>query len=377
MTNQNHNPLDDPLFQQLIIERNLQPESVRHYKKALILYCKYHQMTLTELYNEADTEEEQGIRAKNRKIVQRLRSYRTHLIQEGYSTATITHYYQSVRTFYHHYLIEIPYIPRVKLPTKQVMYDDIPHKEHIIEALAHTNNLKHRAIIYFMASSGTARNETCQLTIQDFIDATKDYHTSSNIYDVVNELEGRDNIVPLFQLTRAKTNYRYYTCTTPEATQHIIRYLKTRPLKRLRPQQTLFNIKPNTLSIAFNRLNMKCKWPDKFFHPHALRKYHTNVLNDWELANTLQGRKPSVLRETYYKQDPSRIKAEYIKHLQDLTLQPSKVVTIESDEVKQLKKVLDTEKRKNEELQKRVDNIESEAGVLGRKLDELINNFEG
>lgn len=338
MTNKNYNLVDDPFFQQLIVERNLRTESIRHYKKALTLYCKYHGMTLTQLYTEADTEEEQGIRAKNRSIVQRLRSYRTYLIQENYSSNTITRYYQSVKTFYHHFLIEIPYIPSVKLPQRQVMFDEIPHKEHIIEALHHTNNLKHKAIIYFMCSSGTARNEVCNMTIQDFITATKEYHTSSNIHDVINELEPQDNVVPLFQLTRAKTNYRYYTCCTPEAVQHIIRYLQSRPLRRLRPTQSLFNIKPNTLTVAFQRLNQHCGWPDKFLHPHALRKYHTNVLNDWELANTLQGRKPSVLRETYYKANPQRIKQEYTKHLQDLTLQPSKIVTIESDEVKELKK---------------------------------------
>lgn len=358
---------EDPLFQQLVVERNLKHESIRHYKKALTLYCKYHGMTLQELYDEADNEEEQGIRAKNRQIVQRLRSYRTYLIQEDYASNSITNYYAAVKAFYRHFLIELPYIPSVKLKQKQIMYEEIPHKENIIDALSRTSNLKHRAIVYFMCSSGTARNEVSNLTIQDFIDATKDYHHQHKIYDVVQELEGQDNIIPLFQLTRAKTSYRYYTCCTPETTQHIIKYLKSRPLKKLRPQQTLFDIGTHSITVFFQRLNRSCGFPEKFLHPHALRKYHATLIGDYDFANLLQGRKQSPVRESYFKADPSRIKKEYMKHIPDLTFEKSRIVTIESDEVKELKKqnknleeqILEDKERLND-LQNKIERISQE-----------------
>ena len=335
--NTTYNILNDPLFQQFTIERNLKPESKRNYKKSLFRYCEYNQMTLTELYDEADHEEEMGVRAKNRKIVQRLRGFRTYLIQQEYASITITHYYASAKSFYTHFLIEVPNIPTIKLPQKQVTIEQIPTKDNLNELLAMTNNLKHKAIIYFMAASGTARNELSSITIQDFIDATQEYHNSTNIYDVILELEKQDNIIPIFKLTRIKTDYIYYTMITPEATNHLIRYLRTRPLKRLRPTQTLFDIKPNSITIFFERLSKKAGYPSNFLHPHSLRKYHSDILQDWDLTNRLQGRKPPHLRETYDKVNPQKLKKKYTKHIEALTLNPTRLITIESDEVKQLK----------------------------------------
>lgn len=373
MIPQHYNIYDDPLFKQLVNERNLQKRSQKYYRTGLNAYTKYNDMTLQELYNEADKEEEEGVRAKNRTIVKRLRGFRTHLIQEGYEPVTIKHYYASARTFYTHFLIEIPYIPSVKLPTKQVLSTEIPKKEHIIEAIQHTNNLKHIAIIYFMASSGTASNELCSITIQDFIDATSEYHNSSNIYDVVSELENQDQVIPLFQLTRLKTNYRYWTLCTPEATTHILRYLKTRPLKKLRPQEQLFPLTPNAVGIFYRRINEKCKYPKTFFHPHAMRKYQADILQDWDLTNRLQGRKPPSIRETYDKVNPQKLKQRYIKHLGDLTLNPTKVVTLESKEVMELKDELERERKEtNKELQADMDELKSEVKVFGKMLNEIL-----
>ena len=363
----------DPLFQQMMVERNLKPESRRHYKKALQKYCDYNNLTLTELYNEADNEEEDGVRAKNRSIITRLRGFRTQLIQENYASVTIKHYYSCSKAFYRHYLIEIPYIPSIKLPTKQVLYEEIPHKEHIIEALSRTSNLKHRAMIYFISSSGTARNEVANLTIQDFIDATKDYHNEDNIYDVVQALEKQDNVIPLFQITRIKTNFRHYTCCTPETTTHILKYLRTRPLKRLRPTQPLFDIRPTSITIFFQRLAIKCGFPEKFLHPHALRKYVATVIGDYDLANMIEGRKQSPIREAYFKQDPKRIKQEYTRYIEKLTLNPTKMVTIESDEVKQLKL---EHKKELDKLQDRINNIENKSELLTKALEDLISKYE-
>jgi hypothetical protein len=329
---------DDPLFQEFILERNLSETSVKNYIGALQSYTTYHKLTLSKLIEEADIEEEQGVRAKNRKIIKRLKSYRTHLIQKGTESETIRGYYTKIKTFYRHNLIEIPYIPPVKLKQKQIMYDEIPHKEHIIEALEHTSNLKHKALIHFMASSGTARQETCNLTIQDFIDSTYEYHQTTNIELALEQLEKIDSVIPLFQITRQKTGYRHYTTTTPETVGHILRYLKQRGYKNLKPTDKLFDLKIRAINKIFTELNEKCKYPKGFLHPHSMRKYHADVVGDENLTNMLQGRKPNPIKEAYFKANPKRIKEEYLKHVEDLTLKPTKLITIESDEVKQLKR---------------------------------------
>jgi len=101
-------------------------------------------------------------------------------------------------------------------------YSDIPTIDDIRQVIESTSNLKHKAVILFMSSSGSAMNETTSLTVQDFIDATKDYHNSTNINDVLDELEGQKDVIPIFELVRAKTNYFYYTCCSPEATMAIV-----------------------------------------------------------------------------------------------------------------------------------------------------------
>lgn len=365
MSSNEYNVRDDPLFQQMMVERNLQKRSQKYYRNGLNAYTRYTNMTLQELYDEADHEEEEGIRAKNRTIVQRLRGFRTHLIQMGYEPVTIKHYYASARTFYTHFLIEIPFIPSVKLPQKQILSSEIPKKHHILEAIQHTSNLKHIAIIYFMASSGTAINEVCSITIQDFIDATQEYHTSTTITDVVKELEQRDDIIPLFQLTRIKTQYKYFTACTPESVTHIIRYLKTRPLQKTRPSEQLFPLTPGAITIFYRRLNEKCKYPKTFFHPHAMRKYQADILQDWDLTNRLQGRKNPSIREAYDKANPQKIKERYIKHIEDLTLNPTQIITIESDEVKALKR----------EHQREIEKLQTDFDQRFQTVEKLIQEY--
>ena len=80
----------------------------------------------------------------------------------------------------------------------------------------------------------------------------------------------------------------------------------------------------------------------------------------------LQGRKSDPISEAYFKQDPSTIKKEYTKHIEDLTLQPSKVVTIESDEVKQLKE------QHRKELQTLESTMKQRVSLIEQKLNQLL-----
>ena len=363
------NVTEDQLFQDFILERNLSENSVKGYIGALQSYTTYHQMTLTQLIDEADEEEEEGVRAKNRTIIKRLKSYRTHLLQNDTEPTTITGYYTKIKTFYRHNLIEIPYIPAVKLTQKQVMYEELPHKEHLIEALNHTNNLKHKAIIIFMASSGTARQETYNLTVQDFIQATYEYHNTTNIQVALETLEKKDNVIPIFQLTRQKTGYRYYTCCTPEAVTHIIRYLKSVGYKNLQPEDRLFDIKIRGINKLYTRINNRCKYPKGFLHPHSMRKYQADIINDRDLVDMLQGRKPNVIREAYFKSNPQKLKEEYKKHIENLTLKSTKFVTIESEEVKKLKRQL---KEKDEMFRK----LESQVHDMQKEQDKWEQMFQ-
>ncbi|GAA5818040.1 MAG: conserved hypothetical protein [Methanobrevibacter sp. CfCl-M3] len=250
------------ILKNFITKRNLKLSTASLYKSALADYCRFQNMTLQELIAEADNEEEKGIREKRRKVKERLEKYRNYKIDNGSSTGTVKKYFEVVKTFYRHHDIVIPYIPTIQLKKDyHEKYEDIPKILHIEKAIKSTDNLKEKAIILFMSSSGTARNETINLKIKDFIKATEDYHNNGSILEVLDELSHSENIIPLFELVRIKTDYHYYTCCSHQATEMIIKYLKTREKgEDLFLESSLFDINRNALNRFFLKINKINNW---------------------------------------------------------------------------------------------------------------------
>jgi integrase len=363
----------DPLLFEFCNERNLSESSVKHYKCALDKYSFFNGKTTTELIKEADIEEEKGIRPKNRKIGKRLKNFRLYLIKNDASPSTIQTYFTKVKTVYRHFGIEIPYIPPAKMPTgRHERYSDIPTIDDIRQVIESTSNLKHKAIVLFMSSSGTARNETTSLTVQDFITATKDYHNSNNIMDVLNELEGQKEVIPIFEIVRAKTNYLYYTCCSPEATLAIVKFLKSRSI--LENTDKLFDVNNSGLKAIFNRLNDRNRFEKiegsriNFFHSHALRKFHATTIEDVDLANSLQGRKSNPIKESYFKNNPKRLRERYIPYLNKLMINRVETFSIESEEFKTVKRELDTQKKQNTEMEERMQSMEALMQEMAQEL---------
>ena len=362
----------DSLLIKFCNERNLSESSLKHYNCALNKYSFFNGKNLTELLKEADEEEEKGIRPKNRQIVQRLKNFRLDLIKNEASPNTIQTYFIKVKTFYRHFGIEIPYIPPAKMPAgRHERYSDIPNLDDIRQVIESTSNLKHKAIILFMSSSGTARNETTSLTVQDFIDATKDYHNSTSIMDVLDELEGQKEVIPIFEVIRAKTNYLYYTCCSPEATIAIVKFLKSR--SKMKKSDKLFDVNNSGLKAIFNRLNDKNRFEKKgphtnFFHSHALRKFHATTIEDVDLANALQGRKSNPIKESYFKNNPKRLRERYIPYLNKLMINKAETFSIESEEFKTVKQELDTQKKQNTEMEERMQSMEALMQEMAQEL---------
>ena len=132
-------------------------------------------MSLEELLEEAELEEEQGIRWKKRKLKRRLITYRQFLI-DNYPINTVKTMFNPITAIYKYYEIEILDIPKISpksIKTKEpITFKDLPDKEVIRKAIdIAPPSIK--AIIYFMASSGCARTETLNLRISDYINALR------------------------------------------------------------------------------------------------------------------------------------------------------------------------------------------------------------
>ena len=208
------------LFNKFCKERNVSDSTRTGYWSAIKKYENYHKQTMEELLKEALSEEESNVPLKERKIKQRLISYRTFLLNSNLSQNTVRSYFTKIKTFYEHFEIEIPHLPQAKYAREyETNYLDLPSKEHIRMALD-ISTLDLKAVILFMASSGTAKAETLSLSVKDFILATRDYHTNGSLNEILNQLNKKENIIPTFYLKRIKTDKWYYTFCSSEATKY-------------------------------------------------------------------------------------------------------------------------------------------------------------
>ena len=368
---------DEEILDDFVKSRNLKPISKKAYKASIKLYTEYHQMTLQDLIKEAEIEEDTGIRWKRRKLKRRLINFRTFLA-EKYLKNYAKNTFSRILTIYKHYEIEIHDLPPLSQKNfhqpNPISYKDLPDKDILGIALEISKPVM-KAIILFMSSSGCARKETLNLTIQDFIDATIDYHTPSaqrkqnhtkNIYEVLEILKNHNDIVPTFKLRRQKTDKWYYTFCSPEATTEIINYL-LQLTKPLTPETKLFQIHQSTFSTKFINMNTVMQLGKKGTYnrlrSHMLRKFHASRLKNDGMdkydVNSMQGKGLNSTDEAYFLDDPEKLREKYIKHMACLTINLDiNKIDIESPEFKQLKEMYKEKEAEVNNMKDRITNIE-------------------
>lgn len=351
--------------------KNYKKSTTTRYKLVLTAYCNFNDMPLSALLNEADLEEEKGVRMKRRKIKKRLLSYREHIQNQGKQVSTINKELSTLLSFYRSQEIEVPRIPQLMNVTHENIHD-IPTKKQIQQVLQNTNSLLMQSVILFMASSGCARKEVLSLTIQDFINATEEYHHETEIKQVLQKIKGKYNIIPTFYLIRAKTNYPYFCFCSNEAVQKIVLYLEQRIRngEQLTGDAQLFNVKPSSITMGFERLNDKMGWgrvnTHRFFHPHVLRKFFATELLKSDLDSMtidfLSGRRINSTQEAYFKADPRRLKNKYLHVVEAVTFfENVTYISITSKE----KEELELLRRSSKEQERRLTELEQ----LIRKLN--------
>ncbi|MBQ2653404.1 MAG: site-specific integrase [Methanobrevibacter sp.] len=354
------------------VTRKLSHNTKRRYKLILNRYSEFNNMTLQELLDEADDEEEQRIRRKKRKIKDRLIKFRTY-VYDKYMVATAKSNMDVILTFYRHFEIEIPTLPPVSTKNTNenppLRYDDLLTKKILRQVVDQSTPLV-RAIVLFSISSGCANAEVMSLTIQDFIDATSNttsrYHNSNNIYEVIELLIDRDDLVPTFYLKRRKTNKYYYTFCSPEATHAILSYLAS-ARRKLVPEDKLFKIHPNALLRILSEMNDELglgrKGTYKRLRTHMFRKFHASNLKkdgmSMEDINAIQGKGKHPINEPYFFDSPEHLKEEYVKHLDVITIKGTvNSLNLKSKEYHLLEQELEKRNQEYDSLKGRISNIE-------------------
>ena len=344
------------LLERFFKERNSSPSTRTTYSRSVKYYEQLTGYTIDELLQIADNEERDNIRWRNTQTRTWILEYR-EWCYTNYNVSTAQLYLTAILTIYRHFEITIPPLPYYSTKhskrTPPINYNDLPDRQLLQECLQISTPLT-RAIILFMSSSGISRIDLLGLTIDDYLEATSDYHDhQESVKYAIKDMRDTD-IVPTFHLKRQKTGQPYFTFCSHEAVKSINAYLLTRTeiLHRNRP---LFKINPRYINMIFERLNGHFQLGKvgnyNRLRPHMLRKYHASQLAEagmsTEHINLLQGRKvQGVAHESYIRIKPETLREEYINALPYLVV----------EEVNRFKTELQTVTDENKELK---DNIRS------------------
>ena len=360
---------DEEILQQFQNTRRLKPQTMKGYKDAVRIYTTYHDLTLEDLFLEAIQEEQSRIRWAERTLKKRLENFRNYLY-DNYAKKTAKIHFCRIKTLYTHFDIEIHNLPTIQSEDEEppITYKDLPTKDILKKAL-NISEPRIRALILFMVSTGCAKKETRHVTIQDFIDATRSYHNSNDIIEVINTLKDRDDIVPIFHLYRFKTKKWFYTCCTPEATTAIIHYLvkQLNNKTKINPTDRIFGVNKDYFSNYFIEINTALGLGKvrKFnrFTSHMLRRYHASTLADAGLdkdtINRLQGKGQNPTDDAYFKINPLKLKEKYIEYMHCLYVDFD-IKEVKPEEYVKLEK-------ENEELREKWDSIISRIRKLEQK----------
>lgn len=333
------------LIEQFISDRMLADKTARNYRSIIHKYEEYCGLSMRELIKEADMEEEQGIRWKRSQLKNRLVGFRNYCA-ENVSHTSVTTYFTAIKAVYRHFEIEIGDMPKLGKQTfkyQEQSYKDLLTKKELKQVYAHTEGVIRPAFL-FMLSTGITRYDICySITVQDFIDACKDYLTTDTLEEQLNELAVQD-VVPTFYLQRNKTKKWFYTFSTPEATREVVTYLRHRnqkikknhstwkkrfPKEQLEYSDPLFKMTDQTLGnklIAINdELNLGKSGAYRKLRPHMLRKFHASTLLNTKKftvdeVDYLQGRSKDRIHTAYFKHDPQVLKQQYINCIEALSI---------------------------------------------------------
>ena len=206
--------LQDEYIQTWITDAEVSPSTEKAYIMAMQYYTEFTKKAPEELIREAKKEIRDGLSMDERRIRFYLNNFRKGLQNQKLAPLTVRNRMVGVRSFYSSYYIDLPKLKKIgkARPTQENSYQ-IPTKEDIREVLQHCDPLE-RALVLVGCTSGLSAIDIINLKIKDFNDR----------YDPKNE-------ITTLSLVRRKTEVKFYTFLTPEASRAVLDYLAFRERK--------------------------------------------------------------------------------------------------------------------------------------------------
>ncbi|MBP2045142.1 tyrosine-type recombinase/integrase [Methanobacterium aggregans] len=385
------NPEDEELIEQWFLRRNISSGTQKSYLIAIKSFSELMDKTPSELIDEAETEEDAGIRPRKRKLYSHLLKYKKHL-EEKVASSTVNLYFSAIKSFYKAFDITLPEIKMDKGDIGLEKNIGKPLTRDDIRKLIGAASIRERALIYLMVMSGMGQNEARNLSIKKFLTSAsvainKELKNLDDLFQ--NENEVLKEVITI-EIRREKVNYRHHTFIPPEVSREIIGYLKERcygtneKIRIKNINEPIFvNKKGKELSrdsvvTNFRRIGQDAGFQKEdgayaFWRSHALRKFFISTIinkrGEKIIADYMAGHKINDQDRTYWQANPDDLKKKYIQTLPYLSIDEAKVKDVETEEFKTL--IADSKKKDKE-----IDTLERKVDVLESLVDGLIARNE-
>lgn len=349
--------------------RRIKGRTERRYAQSLAAYARFCGKSPSQLIEEAENEEEERIRMKNRRIRSYFYDFHDYVRKDlGKSQNTIRNHFTVIRGFYRFSDIEIPSIVVTSKSEQNLSKrQEIIKKEDIRKVLKQCK-LKYQAIILLMSSSGMAGADVRHLTYGDFLDAISEYldREVEDVNEVAAILKKKKNVVPIWKKNRKKTGVFFITFSTPESVDAIMAYLleqeaNNKPITGRNHYLFGYQSEPmnrDTFTKYFTRLNKQCGFGKignyGYFTSHTLRAYFGTIMHNNEVAvydyKKMMGKTIPEDMEPYVKPDEKHLKQQYLKAINDLSMDRIKIKTVTSKEYDSLIQQLQSKDKEMEEM---------------------------
>lgn len=358
---------EDPRVGQWFEMSGFTPSTRHMYVMYLKFFCNCAEKSPTELIDESIREMKSGLLVGERNIVPYITKYRKWLGDNNYAPKTQALAISTVKSFYQAFDIQLPSrLCKVKKSLPQRKNQNFLRREDIIKLITNAKNLRDRAIMLCMASSGMARNEILNMRIRD-IDFDK-------------------NDIGTVTVRREKKQVDYITFISPEATAALRNYFD----ERNRCRETAIKDENGFVFVTYqsNETGIKgSKLNERTFltqfktlggqlgydnsrggfvksRSHALRKFFASTLEnagmpkfriDFMLGHTQTGNDLA-----YFHIDVEKLKELYIKYLPYLTFEKGIQINTNEDEIEEMR-------NKYEDMKTEVDKLKT-ANLLSEKV---------
>lgn len=357
MTSKNTLNVKDMMeFKEYCEIRGLSPNSIKFYAIVFNKYVTFTGKTLEELLEEAELEEDLEVKMRKRKLRKHLIGFKLELKKQGLSNLYIKQSLTLIKSYYRENYITLPFEPKRKSRSdkKQPTIHNLPTMEEI-QSFIESAKPTYKAIATVMLSSGMSRAEICSLTFKHLYNAIPLPKTPQNMEDLIEKLELNKDQILFWNIIRIKTGNHYFTFTSPEATDYILKYLKELYLKHPeynpKSEDTLFRnnnvpITPHSVSEMFRAINLRLGLREinnrVVVRPHNLRKYFATTLEKAKMPHLstrwLMGHNLDDTTSSYFFADPETLRADYIGVLDQLTTSKVEIKVVNQfEDIKQLK----------------------------------------